>query len=66
MIGFLLGAIVGYVYWMQVGCSSGTCAITASPWRSTLYGAMMGWLFLGIFKKEKSQPKDTQINLNNH
>ncbi|OYZ02661.1 MAG: hypothetical protein B7Y37_02435 [Sphingobacteriia bacterium 28-36-52] len=53
LIGSLLGAIAGYIYWQQVGCDSGTCAITSKPLNSTLYGAMMGALLLGMFKKEE-------------
>lgn len=52
-IGSLLGAIGGYIYWQQIGCDSGTCAITSKPLNSTLYGAMMGALLLGMFKKEE-------------
>lgn len=54
LIGILAGAVAGYFYWQQVGCLSGTCAITSSPYNSTLYGAMMGGLFLNLFKKSKS------------
>jgi hypothetical protein len=43
------------MYWSEVGCSSGTCAITSKPINSTLYGAMMGALLLGMFKKEKKE-----------
>jgi len=53
LIGALLGAIGGYIYWQQIGCDSGTCAITSKPLNSTLYGAMMGALLLGMFKKEE-------------
>ncbi len=52
VIGALLGGVAGYFYWQQIGCSSGTCMITSRPLNSTLYGALMGALFLGIFKKE--------------
>lgn len=52
LIGSLLGAIGGYFYWQQIGCITGTCAITSKPLNSTLYGAMMGALLLGMFKKE--------------
>ncbi len=52
IIGFVLGAIGGYFYWQQVGCLSGTCAITSKPINSTIYGAMMGALLFGMFKKE--------------
>lgn len=53
IIGAVIGAISGYLYWKQIGCSTGTCMITSSPIRSTLYFALMGALFFGIFKKEK-------------
>ena len=52
LIGSLVGAIGGYFYWQQVGCISGTCAITSKPLNSTLYGSMMGALLFGMFKKE--------------
>jgi len=54
IIGAFVGAIAGYLYWHQVGCVSGTCAITSKPLNSTVYGAVMGILFFGLFKK---QPK---------
>jgi len=52
-IGLIIGAKAGYFYWQQVGCASGTCAITSKPLNSTLYGAVMGYLLVGIFKKDK-------------
>ena len=52
LIGSLIGAIAGYIYWQQIGCDSGTCAITSKPLNSTLYGAMMGALLLGMVQKE--------------
>jgi len=52
IIGAIFGAIAGYMYWNFVGCSSGTCMITSKPVNSTLYGALMGALLLGLFKKE--------------
>lgn len=52
LIGIGLGTIGGWLYWHFIGCSSGTCAITSKPLNSSLYGAVMGYLFAGIFKKE--------------
>ena len=52
IVGVVLGAVGGYLYYHFVGCNSGTCAITSRPVNSTLYGALMGGLFLNIFKKE--------------
>jgi len=53
LLGAIAGAFGGFLYWKMIGCSSGTCMITSSPIRSTLYFAVMGALFFGIFKKEK-------------
>jgi hypothetical protein len=55
IIGAVLGAVAGYLYWQQVGCVSGTCDITSKPLNSTLYGAVMGALLLGLFKKENKK-----------
>jgi phage shock protein E len=55
IIGIIVGAIGGYLYYHFVGCASGTCAITSKPLNSTLYGAIMGGLMLKMFKKEKSK-----------
>ena len=52
ILGILLGAIFGYLYYHFVGCASGTCTITSQPLNSTLYGAMMGGLLLNIFEKK--------------
>ena len=53
ILGIVAGAIGGYLYYHFVGCASGTCAITSNPLNSTLYGAMMGGLFLNMFNVEK-------------
>lgn len=51
--GIALGAVAGYTYWYYIGCMSGSCAITASPVNSTIYGAFMGGLIVNLFRKEK-------------
>jgi len=53
LVGVAVGALGGFLYWNYVGCASGTCMITSKPINSTLYGALMGYLLFGIFKKEK-------------
>jgi len=55
LIGAILGAIAGFLYWKYIGCLTGTCAITSSPLRSTVYFAVFGILFFGLFKKEQKQ-----------
>lgn len=53
ILGILSGAIVGFLYYYYIGCANGTCAISSKPLNSSIYGAVMGGLFVNIFKKEK-------------
>lgn len=55
IVGTIIGAIAGYCYWRYVGCASGSCAITSSPWRMTIVGAIMGGLILDMFRKPKKR-----------
>ena len=48
-LGVVVGLIAGYIYYKQVGCASGTCAITSKPLNSTLYGGLMGGLLFNLF-----------------
>ena len=51
VLGIAVGAIAGYWYYAEIGCVSGTCAITSRPINSTLYGAMVGGLLFNAFVK---------------
>jgi hypothetical protein len=42
----VVGAAGGYLFYRFVGCKTGTCPITSSPWLSTIYGAILGLLFV--------------------
>lgn len=49
LIGALIGAILGYlVLYRLIGCSSGSCPITANPYLSTVYGLVLGVLVAGL------------------
>ncbi len=48
LIGTVIGAGLGFLYYKFVGCSSGACPITSSPIISSLYGAVMGMLISTI------------------
>ncbi|MCE5226509.1 MAG: DUF6132 family protein [Porphyromonadaceae bacterium] len=57
IIGSVIGAVGGYLYWNYIGCLSGTCPITSSPVMSTIWGAIIGGLLLSMFKKDKKESK---------
>ena len=46
------GAAVGYLYYRFVGCSSGSCVITANPWSSMLYMGLIGFLLSSALSGE--------------
>jgi len=52
IIGVLVGGIGGYFYWLKIGCASGTCPITSSPFMSTIWGVLMGGTIFNIFEKK--------------
>lgn len=53
IMGVVVGAVGGYAYYYWIGCNSGSCPITSQPVNSTIYGAIMGGLFLNMFQKKK-------------
>lgn len=55
LMGMMFGAIAGYAYYHFVGCN-GSCMIASSPWISTIYGGMLGGLFVNAFSRQK--PKE--------
>lgn len=42
--GVVVGGILGYGWYRLVGCRTGACPITANPWISSAYGALLGLL----------------------
>ena len=58
--GAASGAVTGYLYWYFIGCSSGTCPITASPVNSMIWGAVMGSILCSLFKKETKNEQDSE------
>jgi cobalamin synthase len=57
VIGAVLGAIGGYIYYIQVGCNSGSCGITSNPYMSMLWGAAMGYLLFDLFTRKPRRRK---------
>lgn len=56
----IIGAIAGYLYWYYVGCESGSCAITSVWYRTTIYGALMGWLLSDVSFKQTKKEKTNE------
>jgi hypothetical protein len=47
----LAGAVLGFAYYYFIGCRTGSCPITGSPYISTLYGALIGLILIIPIKK---------------
>lgn len=41
-LSVLIGGIAGFLYYHFVGCASGQCALTSSPYTSTIFGGLLG------------------------
>ena len=39
----IVGAVLGFAVYRFVGCRTGACLITANPYVSTIYGAVIGY-----------------------
>ena len=46
LLGIVLGGIAGFLYYYYVGCATGSCAISSSPYFSTIWGALFGYFIL--------------------
>jgi len=51
-IGVVIGGLLGFAYYYFIGCNNGTCPITSSPVKSTLYGVVFGALLTFSTKKK--------------
>lgn len=50
-----IGCALGYGYYYFIGCHAGSCAITSNPVNSTIYGALIGILWVWPVKKKKGK-----------
>lgn len=62
ILGGVLGGLAGYAYYFFVGCANGTCPISSNPFMSTLWGLLIGGLFLNSFEKKPAVKKPTDTN----
>lgn len=55
---FIAGGIAaGYLYYWQIGCISGTCAITSDPVKSMVFGGIIGLILAVGFWEPVSREK---------
>jgi hypothetical protein len=56
-LGVTVGGTGGFLYYYFIGCNSGTCPITGTPYGSILMGGLLGYLILSSIgtsnRKEK-------------
>lgn len=50
IIGAVIGGALGFAYYKFIGCPSGACPITANPYSSVIYGAVVGLVVGSLFK----------------
>lgn len=55
LAGIVVGIFAGYLYYIKIGCSSGTCPITSNPWMTMLWGGIMGYLVGDMFVKKENR-----------
>lgn len=62
IIGTMLGALGGYLYWKYVGCVSGTCTIKSNWYLMVPWAGVLGYLtgsVAGDFIRKRKKPEDT-------
>jgi len=58
VIGGSIGAVLGYFG----KCSSGSCPLTANPYRGAIYGAVLGALLTSVFwPKSQEKPRSSNV-----
>lgn len=60
LIGLLVGAVGGYIYWRFVGCSTGGCPITSNPYATVVYGALFGAVLFHSSPKKKKENESVE------
>jgi hypothetical protein len=59
LLGAFAGAVIGFLYWKFIGCTSGTCPLTSNPFSTTILFGVMGGLFASD-KKSKPELADNK------
>ena len=65
IIGTLVGAAGGFMYWKYVGCLTGTCAIKSNWYLMIPWAAVLGFLagsVAGDFIRKRKKPEAPEGN----
>ena len=54
----LVGSAGGFLYYRYVGCATGPCAVTSSPWLSTGFGCVLGSLLYTVLRPGRGKRQD--------
>lgn len=57
LIGGVIGAIIGYIYWSYKVCNSEACALNSTPFPMTINFALLGAIALNFLKPLLSKTK---------
>ena len=61
----IMGAILGYLYWFFIGCTSGTCPLKSIWYYNVLVGSVLGYLIgSSIQEKLDKTKKDIKTKSN--
>jgi len=63
ILSAVVGGILGFLYWYNIGCEGGNCMISSVWYRMTGYGMLMGGLLASMVsshRKENSQNTEKQ------
>ena len=50
----VIGVAGGLIYYLKVGCNTGGCMITSSPYMSMIWGGLVGYLIPDLFVKQET------------
>ena len=59
LLGVLIGGAIGALLGYFGKCSSGTCPLTANPYRGAICGAVMGALLASVFSRVPKEAKES-------
>ncbi|MFT3738888.1 MAG: DUF6132 family protein [Breznakibacter sp.] len=54
-LSVIVGVGLGFAYYYFIGCNSGSCPITSNPYKSMLWGGLLGVIFAWPSKKKEEE-----------